>query len=130
MFANTRNSNKGNNEWNSRALRVFQLLDKAWHAERCNVAHASEFVAPEFVAPFTSSQHLRLFRTRGEYLGLGSECLQAGDSVWFVPGSSVPLILRSQNAKPSSANRYRLVSGTYLHGLWEAKQYLRDWNDV
>ncbi|OIW26028.1 HET-domain-containing protein [Coniochaeta ligniaria NRRL 30616] len=73
----------------------------------------------EFVRPFTLSQHLRLFRTNEGYLGLGSECLQAGDSVWIVPGSRVPLILRPHKVEMSSANRCRLVGGTYLHGFME-----------
>ncbi|KAK4123934.1 hypothetical protein N657DRAFT_645544 [Parathielavia appendiculata] len=28
-------------------------------------------------------------------LGIGSECVQAGNPVWIVPGSRVPLLLRS-----------------------------------
>ncbi|PWY67650.1 HET-domain-containing protein [Aspergillus sclerotioniger CBS 115572] len=63
------------------------------------------------------AKHLRLFRTRTGYLGLGSECVQEGDSVWIIPSSRVPLILRPVDNMDKTRQRYRLVGGTYLHGV-------------
>ena len=58
---------------------------------------------------------LTFFRTNQGLFGLGSESLQEGDTVWIVPGSRVPLIMRQLPA--CSKARYELVGGTYVHGI-------------
>lgn len=45
------------------------------------------------------TNHLQLFLTMKGYIGLGSECLEIGDSLWFVPGSRVLVILRKVDRK-------------------------------
>ncbi|KAI3319583.1 hypothetical protein HD806DRAFT_255840 [Xylariaceae sp. AK1471] len=103
-------------EWNCRANRLSELLDEMWDPQSRSAANPSEFKTP-----FSWSEHLRLFRTSEGYLGLGSECVQVGDSVWVVPGSRVPLILRAPRGDRSPGNRCRLVSGAYLHGFMDGE---------
>ncbi|RYP61078.1 hypothetical protein DL771_010254 [Monosporascus sp. 5C6A] len=103
-------------EWDCRANRFSELLDAMWDPQSRNAANPSEFKTP-----FSMTEHLRLFRTREGYLGLGSECVQVGDSVWVVPGSRVPLILRAPKGDRFPENRYQLVSGAYLHGFMEGE---------
>jgi Heterokaryon incompatibility protein (HET) len=71
----------------------------------------------EFETRLAWAKHLRLFRTRSGYLGLGSECVQEGDSVWIIPSSRVPLIFRPARKEGKGGNRWQLVGGTYLHGV-------------
>jgi hypothetical protein len=71
----------------------------------------------EFATRLAWAQHLRLFRTRSGYLGLGSECVRESDSVWIIPSSRVPLIFRPTSKEGKGGNRWRLVGGTYLHGV-------------
>jgi hypothetical protein len=54
----------------------------------------------------------RLFLTSRGLLGLGPQSLQKSDSIWLLPGSRVPLILRSLG------NGHHMVVGeTYIHGI-------------
>ncbi|SPO07340.1 uncharacterized protein DNG_10034 [Cephalotrichum gorgonifer] len=103
-------------EWDSRADRFSDLLDQEWDPRIRDAANVSDFASP-----FASSQHLRLFRTSEGYLGLGTECLHVGDSVWIVPGSRVPLILRTSGDDEPRESRYRLVGGAYLHNFMEGE---------
>ncbi|KAN0071429.1 Heterokaryon incompatibility protein (HET) domain containing protein [Elaphomyces granulatus] len=54
----------------------------------------------------------RLFRTDGNYLGIGPESLQKGDQVWVIAGATVPMILRK-----SESGHWRLVGEAYVHGI-------------
>jgi len=63
---------------------------------------------------FSHAMLLRPFRTCQGLFGLGTQSLRAGDSVWIVSGSRVPLIFRRQSHDDS---RYRLVGGAYVHGF-------------
>ncbi|EGP83473.1 uncharacterized protein MYCGRDRAFT_96851 [Zymoseptoria tritici IPO323] len=67
----------------------------------------------EFDTAFSLRVCLRVFRTAGGLLGCGAEAILPGDSVFIVPGSRVPLILRKQEGSA----RYRLVGAAYVHGL-------------
>ncbi|KAF2171094.1 hypothetical protein M409DRAFT_19065 [Zasmidium cellare ATCC 36951] len=82
-----------------------------------NDTDGSSHDADRFDLCLSHRQCLRLFRTEEGYLGSGTECLQAGDSVWMVPGSRVPLILRERPSQGASNHLYELVGGTYLHGF-------------
>ncbi|KAK4501841.1 hypothetical protein PRZ48_007650 [Zasmidium cellare] len=75
--------------------------------------------ADRFDLCLSHRQCLRLFRTEEGYLGSGTECLQVGDTIWLVPGSRVPLILRERPNQSDSdhSQRYELVGGTYLRGF-------------
>ncbi|KAK4121881.1 HET-domain-containing protein [Parathielavia appendiculata] len=112
----------GNHKWHALADRFRQSLNDLWDAQSCSAASMSEFVTP-----FSLSQHLRLFRTAEGYLGIGSECVEVGDSVWIVPGSCVPLLLRGvqhlelEQGQSSRDNRHRLVGGAYVHGVMEGE---------
>ncbi|KAH6888500.1 heterokaryon incompatibility protein-domain-containing protein [Thelonectria olida] len=48
----------------------------------------------EYEVTFSHALHLRPFLTGWRYLGVGSESLREHDSIWIIPGSRVPLILR------------------------------------
>ena len=55
----------------------------------------------------------RFFRTRTGFMGTGPLWMEAGDSVWLVPGAEVFLILREK----SDRDRFQLVGDAYVHGL-------------
>ncbi|KAK4041250.1 heterokaryon incompatibility protein-domain-containing protein [Parachaetomium inaequale] len=116
-----REDREGSSAWHALVNRFQELLDARWDARSCDAVSASEYATP-----FSLSQHLRLFRTAKGYLGIGSECAQTGDWVWIVPGSRVPLLLRSLPLEPEQVhhprrNRHRLVGGAYLHGFMEGE---------
>jgi hypothetical protein len=54
--------------------------------------------------------------TGRRYLGVGSESLLEHDSIWIIPGSRVPLILRETNL-----GAFRVVGGTYVHGFMKGE---------
>lgn len=64
----------------------------------------------------------RPFCTRQGYFGIGTQCLRKDDTVWIVPGSRVPLILREIDG----SNRYRLVGGAYVHGVMNGEALKRN----
>ncbi len=53
----------------------------------------------------------RLFVTSGNLFGLAPESAKCGDTIWFVPGSRVPFVLRR-----CGDEQYTLVGEAYLHG--------------
>jgi Heterokaryon incompatibility protein (HET) len=58
-------------------------------------------------------QHMRLFRTNNGLLGLGQPSMQTGDSLWIIPGVSVPMVLRSASAD----DRFTVLGPAYVHGI-------------
>ena len=104
--------------WASRVSQMISTIQENWDSGASNApeedAYRPEGVAYEPI--FFHPARLRLFLTETGYLGLGTECLEEGDSVWIVPGSRVPLILRATNTDVSH-NSFTLVGGTYLHGV-------------
>jgi hypothetical protein len=108
--------------WHALVAGFRRLLDERWDPRSCEGVSASAYATP-----FSMSQHLRLFRTALGYLGVGSECVRVGDSVWIVPGSRVPLLLRKVQPGPEDVLprgdrlRHRLVGGAYLHGVMEGE---------
>ncbi|KAK4079005.1 hypothetical protein Trihar35433_110 [Trichoderma harzianum] len=74
--------------------------------------------ARNFHSSYSHSLHLRLFSTAEGFMGVGSQSMKAGDSVWIVPGSRVPLLLRPS---PYNEGRWRLVGGAYLHGFMQGE---------
>lgn len=72
--------------------------------------------ARNFHSSYSHSLLLRLFSTAEGLMGVGSQSMKAGDSVWIVPGSRVPLLFR-----PSSEGRWRLVGGAYVHGFMQGE---------
>ncbi|KAI5922684.1 heterokaryon incompatibility protein-domain-containing protein [Camillea tinctor] len=87
--------------------------------------------AAEFETAFLHSINTRLLRTARGHLGLGTTSCRAGDLVWIVPGSRVPLLLRPVE-RSIDQMRYRLVGGAYLHGYMqgEALQELKEFRDI
>ncbi|KAH7126392.1 heterokaryon incompatibility protein-domain-containing protein [Dactylonectria estremocensis] len=72
--------------------------------------------ADDYETTLYHAGHLRPFLTRKNYIGVGSESLTGGNSVWIVCGSPVPLILRE--ADPGT---FRILGGSYLHGFMKGE---------
>jgi len=70
----------------------------------------------EYEALFSHSSHLRLFRTSLQFLGIGSESVLEGDSIWIVAGVRVPLMLRE-----GTPGVFRIVGGAYVHGFMDGE---------
>jgi hypothetical protein len=85
-------------------------VDASYHSY---LAHESS----HYDLHFSHAMLLRPFRTRNGYFGIGTQSLREGDSVWIVPGCPVPLILR----RVESGVRYRLVGGSYVHGVMDGE---------
>lgn len=71
---------------------------------------------------YSHAMQLRPFCTKNGYFGIGTLCLDRGDSVWIAPGCPVPLILRRIEGR----ERYRLVGGSYLHGFMNGEILQRE----
>ena len=55
-------------------------------------------------------------------MGLGSQDLCEGDTVWVVPRSRVPLIFRRvMDADTTSGYHCQLVGAAYLHGFMDGR---------
>ncbi|KAH7114192.1 heterokaryon incompatibility protein-domain-containing protein [Dendryphion nanum] len=78
--------------------------------------------ADDYDAILNFSSHTRLLRTSTKYLGLATTSVREGDSVWILPGSRVPLILREAGAR----NEYHLVGGAYIHGFMQGEALMSD----
>jgi hypothetical protein len=57
----------------------------------------------------------RIFRTNGNYMGIGRPSIQLGDEIWLTPHSNTPLILRPLPARGD--NIYEFVGEAYVHGI-------------
>jgi hypothetical protein len=76
----------------------------------------------EYAVTFSHGRFLRPFLTAKGYLGLGSQSLQEGDTVWVVPRSRVPLIFRRvPDAATASGYHCELVGAAYLHGFMDGR---------
>ncbi|KAL9110670.1 MAG: hypothetical protein Q9227_004847 [Pyrenula ochraceoflavens] len=106
------------------AGKLFGPHDTMTTSERLWKAVQTKYI--DFETRLAWAIHLRLFRTRSGYLGLGSECVREGDLVWIIPSSRVPLLFRPVSSRNSGkGNRWRLVGGTYLHGLMRGELFCR-----
>jgi len=86
------------------------------HSSVAPTAQENTIGFDEFETTFSHALHLRLFLTGRRYLGVGSASLLEQDSVWIVPGSRVPLILRQIDL-----DTFRLVGGAYVHGFMQGE---------
>ncbi|KAN0069201.1 HET domain containing protein [Elaphomyces granulatus] len=76
----------------------------------------SSITSDEYETTFAHARHLRLFLTSRRYLGVGSESLLEHDSIWIIPGSRVPLILREVKL-----SAFRVVGAAYVHGFMQGE---------
>lgn len=53
----------------------------------------------------------KLFKTDGNLVGLAPVSAKRGDTIWFLPSSRVPFVLRHCGGK-----QYKLIGEAYLHG--------------
>ncbi|KAM3438806.1 hypothetical protein MY4824_003108 [Beauveria thailandica] len=78
----------------------------------------------EYALTFSHAMFSRPFLTAKGYLGLGSQSMQQGDTVWVVPRSRVPLIFRRAHEAtgPTSGDYHcQLVGSAYLHGFMDGR---------
>lgn len=76
--------------------------------------------ASTYSVTYSHAMLLRPFQTRKGYFGLGTQSLKAGDSVWIVPGSRIPLLFRG------TMKNIGLVGGAYVHGLMHGEAITRE----
>jgi hypothetical protein len=110
-----------------RQFNEFCRDNKEWHdlytaSDAAPIPGTSGSATAEYVATFSHAKFLRPFLTQKGYLGLGSQDLQEGDTVWVVPRSRVPLIFRRvQDAGTASGYHCELVGAAYLHGFMDGR---------
>jgi hypothetical protein len=63
---------------------------------------------------FKYYRHMRIFRTNTGLLGLGQPSLQTDNSLWIIPGISVPMTLQHVIG---TEDRFRVVGPAYVHGV-------------
>ncbi|KAK7188478.1 ankyrin and het domain protein [Paraphaeosphaeria sporulosa] len=97
---------------------ILEIVENASPEDRAAV----EKEASIFHSHYSHAMFVRPFRTQQGFLGLGTQSLSEGDSVWIVAGCRVPLILR----KVEDSLRYKLVGGTLLHGFMDGQWLRRD----
>lgn len=87
-------------------------------------------VSSLFDVIFSHTLCLRLFKTVDDYLGVGTESLNAGDDIFIVSGSCVPLILRPVNLAMEETSltkpQFKLVGAAYLHGFMKGEALKRN----
>jgi hypothetical protein len=69
-------------------------------------------ITKELMIPMCHSR--TLFCTAGRRVGIGPRCLQPGDSICFLFGAAVPLLMRPH---PQDPLQWLLVGETYVNGL-------------
>ncbi|KAF3009080.1 hypothetical protein E8E14_008275 [Neopestalotiopsis sp. 37M] len=86
------------------SAQIAELMRSEWFISALSIDSGEQ--AENFGTVFRHSRHLRLFRTESGYLGLGTECMAVGDSIWVLPGSRIPLIFRQISGDGN--NQYKL----------------------
>ncbi|KAL0932092.1 heterokaryon incompatibility protein [Colletotrichum truncatum] len=56
------------------------------------------------------------FRSAKGYVGLGPLRVSRGDSIWIIPGSDVPFVLR-----PSGCGGFHVIGEAYVHGIMDGE---------
>ncbi|KAF7503295.1 hypothetical protein GJ744_004017 [Endocarpon pusillum] len=99
----------GGTEWQA-------IQDLVRHCTYAQVKHFLDSVSPKVY-------NRRLFKTKGDIIGMGSRSTQAGDQVWFVRDCRTPLILRP---KPETKD-FWLVGEAYLQGFMHGEKLKDSW---
>ncbi|SCO90489.1 related to heterokaryon incompatibility protein [Fusarium oxysporum] len=123
-------SPENENYWTNlkEAFNKFCPHDAEWLATTKGCESVSSM---EFGSQFAYGEYLRPFVTEKGYVGLGSQNLQKGDTVWVVPRSRVLLIFRRLGEfDPQADHHCQLIGGAYLHGFmdgsWRGKKATKD----
>ncbi|GAB7333278.1 hypothetical protein MBLNU13_g04919t2 [Cladosporium sp. NU13] len=93
------------------SFRALLSSDATDATDRCPITHA-------YVAQICRSR--TLFLTDSGKLGIGPQCLQTGDSVCYLAGAAIPLLLRARSNPDATHRRWLLVGETYVDGLARA----------
>ncbi|KAH7305433.1 heterokaryon incompatibility protein-domain-containing protein [Stachybotrys elegans] len=120
-------NHKNGHRWNElkQQFNSFRCHNKDWQnicAASADTPVSETSSCAEYISTFSHGKFLRPFLTQKGYLGLGSQSLQEGDTIWVVPRSRVPLIFRQTNYH-GTLNGYHceLVGAAYLHGFMDGE---------
>ncbi|KAK2037930.1 heterokaryon incompatibility protein [Colletotrichum somersetense] len=112
----------------------FMKLDDAveMHAEESFVSNLLEDPISKIVQFITPGR--QMLKTKRGYLGLGPATTVAGDEVWLIKGSRMPLVLRNNKNMPMGSGNvanakgetHVLVGETYLHGVMYGEMLRKD----
>jgi hypothetical protein len=120
-------------------VRYLPDADRINALRRCARSKAPESAArePKSASPtncpvFTPTEHQRLkafenrmrevkrgrrmFRTKGDLMGMGPKSMQEGDVVCVLLGAKVPFVLRAVEGEKKEPRRYRLVGEAFVFG--------------
>ncbi|ERF74426.1 hypothetical protein EPUS_06604 [Endocarpon pusillum Z07020] len=92
------------------------IQDLARNCKHAQVVHFLHSVSPKV-------RNRRLFKTKGDIIGMGSYSTQAGDQIWFIRDCRTPLILRP---KPETED-FWLVGEAYLQGFMHGEKLRNSW---
>lgn len=67
-------------------------------------------------------RHMRIFRTDTGLLGLGQPSLRTANSLWIIPGVSVPMVLQATGPE----NHFNVVGPAYVYGVMNGEALERD----
>ncbi|KAK6217260.1 heterokaryon incompatibility protein [Colletotrichum tabaci] len=104
----------------------------AMSAEEDFVSRLTDDPVSKIVQSITPGR--RVLETKRGYLGLGPAAAMAGDEVWLIQGSRMPLVLRKTpagtaavgDAEGTGGGAYALVGETYLHGVMYGSMMTKD----
>ncbi|KAF2034904.1 hypothetical protein EK21DRAFT_107535 [Setomelanomma holmii] len=73
----------------------------------------------------------RMFRTKGDLLGMGPLSVQEGDEVWIILGAKIPFVLRLVDGG-KELKRYKLIGEAFILGYMdgEAVQEKRELTEI
>lgn len=93
-----------------------------WHAWMA-AGRQSATTIPANVISYNNSLYVtvvgrKLFVTEEGYVGFGPSQIEEGDTAAILGGGKCPYILRRSNgSKEASNDSYRLLGGSYIHGM-------------
>ena len=100
----------------SQAIKALDITNLISTTAALDTEDVERVDAQDYEAAFSHSPHLRPFTTTGGCIGIGSESIMNGDSIWILAGSRVPIIL-----KHMAQNSYQVVGGAYVHGFMQGE---------
>jgi hypothetical protein len=62
----------------------------------------------------------RMFRTKGDLLGMGPKSVQEGDEVWAILGAKVPFVVRKVD-EGREPRRYQLIGEAFVLGYQDGE---------
>jgi hypothetical protein len=103
------------------------IKEAIWQLETAHSDGIPEQIgsATRYGHELTYYHHMRLFSTDNGLLGLGQPSIQTGDSLWIIPGVSVPMVLQGAEIE----NRFNVVGPAYIHGIMNGEALESRWSE-